>query len=123
MSKVKRSEFLKRVGAYPELYSQLLRTGDVEEVRDGLNVRVVDHRTVKDGDCYEVKPILITVKQLYIVCPYCGEIHRHNLSKSDGSAIGIPEAGCKLPLGRFSGYRSSHCDELAGVYHINLDIV
>lgn len=123
MSKVKRSEFLKRVSAYPDLYAQLIRSGAVEEIYDGLNVKVVDHRTIKiDDHNYEVKPILITSNKVYIVCPYCGEIHCHNLSRSDGGDTGIPEAGCKLPSGRFSGHRTSHCDGSSGVYHINLDI-
>lgn len=115
MSSVSRKDFLRKVSAYPKLYMQLIQSGHVKEVKDGRRIKVVDDRTIKDDDTYIVKPILITPSSMYVVCPYCGEIHKHGIR-------GIPESGCEFPSGDHSGYRNSHCDYLGTAYRIELVI-
>jgi len=116
MSAVSRKEFLRKVSAYPKLYMQLIQSGHVKEVKDGRRVKVVDDRTIKNDDgTYNVKPILVTPSSMYVVCPYCGEIHKHNIH-------GIPEGGCDFPTGDHSGSRLSHCDYSGDSYRIELVI-
>lgn len=115
MSAVSRKEFLRKVSAYPKLYMQLIQSGHVKEVKDGRRIKVVDDRTTNDDQFYYVKPILVTPRHMYVVCPYCGEIHKHGIS-------GSIEAGCDFPVGDHSSYRTSHCDYSGDPYRIELII-
>jgi hypothetical protein len=59
---------------------------------------VRDNRSFKDGDGYwQVYPIGFNESQVYIVCPYCGEVHGHGLGKK--------------PDYRYEGHKTSHCAE------------
>lgn len=57
--------------------------------KDRRVIKVKDRRTKlnKDG-IYEVYPITITKKQIYVVCPFCHEIHIHGLIEDSDKTYG-----------------------------------
>jgi len=66
----------------------------MQQYKVGHSYRWVDPRTQKNyWGYYAVYPIAITDIQVFIVCPYCGEVHCHGRS-SDKSGV---------------GYRCPHC--------------
>lgn len=71
----------------------------LEQIKNGQNVIVKDNRTVlKEDGCFEVLPIAWSGSQVFIVCPFCGEIHQHGL------------AG-----GSYTETRTPHCKESDGM--------
>lgn len=92
----------------------LIDLDTLEQFKDGQTILVKDKRTVKKGDGYEVEPIAVTNSHMYVVCPFCGHIHKH----------GLPDAILEedvLPSGDFCGTRESHCHK--SIYDIYLIIV
>ncbi len=57
-----------------------------------LKVLVRDSRSFQEEGMWHVYPIALTNSQVYIVCPYCGEVHVHGNSE-----------GC------YEGHRTAHC--------------
>lgn len=53
---------------------------------------VKDERSFKDS-MWHVKPIAMTKKQIFVVCPICGEIHVHGMA--NGSYEGSRTPHCK----------------------------
>lgn len=64
----------------------------------------------KDGKWY-VFPIAITPKQVYIVCPFCGQIHLHGYTPDKNGNSGFRRSHCKTPSSTSTG----------STYHIGSD--
>ena len=54
--------------------------------------KVIDLMSKKVNGEWKVSPVLLTKKNIYVVCPYCGKIHVHGLC--GGSYAGIRTADC-----------------------------
>lgn len=66
---------------------------NIEKYKEKNVIKVRDKRTVlNEESVYEVYPIAIYNDQVYVVCPYCKEIHIHGYT------------GGSIP-----GYRSPFC--------------
>lgn len=66
---------------------------NIEEYKEKNVIKVRDKRTILNGEnIYEVYPAANDSKRVYVVCPYCGEIHIHGYTEDT-----IP------------GYRSPFC--------------
>lgn len=48
-----------------------------------------DNRSYQEGGVWYVYPIALTNSQVFVVCPYCGEIHAHGNSNGyyEGSRV------------------------------------
>lgn len=60
----------------------LASTKEIDYVYDSRNpknvVALKDNRTFRVDKLYHIYPIAITKENIYIVCPYCGQIHIHS---------------------------------------------
>ena len=82
----------------------------LEQVKEGQKILVKDSRTVREGNRYKIKPVAVSEDgRFYVVCPVCGEIHRHTLDKKS-------ESKGMLPCGCFSGSRNGDCIDPDGSY-------
>ena len=55
---------------------------NIEEFKEGKALKVKDNRTILNNEnVYEVYPIASDSKRVYVICPYCNEIHIHGLNK------------------------------------------
>lgn len=85
-------------------YAELLTAGTISEQPNPANRRqriAADSRTTTGADGVPcVVPFYVSASGVFIVCPYCGEIHTH----------GNGESG-------YTGHRTAHCmsaDSAAG---------
>jgi hypothetical protein len=85
-------------------YAELLTAGTISEQPNPANRRqriAADSRTTTGADGVPcVVPFYVSASGVFIVCPYCGEIHTHGNS-ADG----------------YTGHRTAHCmsaDSAAG---------
>lgn len=64
---------------------------------------VIDPETVEQDGVFKVSPLVFTDNQMYVVCPFCGQIHVHGGGD-----------------GHYSGSRTAHCKDMTGFYEIAL---
>lgn len=75
---------------------------NIIKYREKSTIKVKDVRTkLNDEGIYEVYPIAVHKKQLYIICPYCNQIHIHGDAK--GTIPGYRNTICIGPDGSRSG--------------------
>lgn len=89
---VKSKDFINNGG---KMIINNFNNADVIEIDERRSV-VIDHRTYisPDDESWHVYPVALTIKGVYIVCPYCGQIHVHGVN----------------PGGHYAGHRLDHCD-------------
>lgn len=87
---MKYTEFKKQYGNSEDL---LVDLDDLETYMQGKVKKVRDKRNELIDGVWNVHPVMLTDSQIYIVCPFCGEIHRHG----NGSS-------------KYDGGRTAHCD-------------
>jgi ribosomal protein L32 len=74
------SEFKKELNSWEfKRYGKLLiNLEDLEVYKGERNTKLVkDGRSYFDGGCWHMYPIALSDVHVYVVCPYCGEIHLH----------------------------------------------
>lgn len=109
---MKYSKFQER--AKKEDVHLLIDLGELEQFTRGNVLCVRDKRTVQKDNRFEVYPIALTEKQIFVVCPLCGHIHVHGL----GDDV-VHNDRC-LPSGDFCNSKTADCSE--GNYDIYLII-
>lgn len=84
-------------------YNELLRAGQIVEEPDPKDKRsrlATDKRTTTDADGHpHITPFYVGAVNLFIVCPYCGEVHTHG---SGGAGFD------------YTGFRTPHCARIVG---------
>lgn len=88
-------EIKKKQGCLPNTLKRLYfrQDGRTKVAHDPMNRQV--------NDQWVVYPIALTKVHVYVVCPFCGRVHKHGVVGDN-----------------YSGNRVAHCKEINGQYYI-----
>ncbi len=75
---------------------------------------IIDPRSFQKNGVWNVYPIAVDERHVYIVCPLCKEIHIHGNDKGDYEGQRIPH--CKTEIEGNTGYIIRRLEEFGGVF-------
>ena len=97
-------KFVKFKKRYKDSEDLCVELDKLETYKKGNDLLLKDVRSELIDGIWNVHPIMMNDKIIYIVCPYCGEVHSHGAGS-----------------GSYTGTRVIHCkDEDTGIYDIRL---